>query len=193
MANVQYYDREGQINLTQTIEAVKERLSLGDVTTVIVFTGNGTGALQAAEQLVNTHVLAVTFSWVRRGDSVGGIQDESVRQALAEKGIRIIEGNLPFDEIIIPDARDPKITAIEYTLDLFGGGMSLCVQAVIMATEQGLLEPSKDVIAMSGDTAIVATPARKSTMFSPYDGMEIREIICKPRHLTLVRKPKYEA
>ncbi len=160
---------------------------------MIVFTGNGTGALQAAEQLVNTHVLAVTFSWVRRGDSVGGIQDESVRQALAEKGIRIIEGNLPFDEIIIPDARDPKITAIEYTLDLFGGGMSLCVQAVIMATEQGLLEPSKDVIAMSGDTAIVATPARKSTMFSPYDGMEIREIICKPRHLTLVRKPKYEA
>jgi len=192
MASVQYYDSEGQINLTQTIEAVKERLALGDVTTVIVFTGNGVGALQAAEQLGSAHVMAVTFSRIRRSTSLGGIQDERVRQTLAEKGIRIIEGNLPFDEIIIPDARDPKITAIEYTLDLFGGGMSLCVQAVIMATEQGWLEPGKDIIAMSGDTAIVATPARKSTLFSPFEGMEIREVICKPRHLTIVRKPKYD-
>ncbi|RAK12636.1 hypothetical protein C8C77_10763 [Halanaerobium saccharolyticum] len=98
---------------------------------------------------------------------------------------------MPFKDIIIPEAKDVKLSAIINTFSLFGGGMQLCVEAIIMAFEQGFIEKREEVIACSADTAIVATGSYKRLMFSPYEGMEIKEIICKPRDLTITRNKVY--
>lgn len=79
------------------------------------------------------------------------------------------------------------MATINETLTLFSGGMRLCVQAIIMATESGSLEPGETVIALSADTAIVARATLKSLLFDNEEGMEIYEIICKPRLLTISR------
>ena len=50
----------------------------------------------------------------------------------------------------------------------------------------------EEVVSCSADTAIVASGSFKRLMFSPFEGMEIKEIICKPRNLTMTRKGKYE-
>ncbi len=70
--------------------------------------------------------------------------------------------------------------------------MQLCVEAVIMAFEEGAIDEDEEVISCSADTAIVASGSFKRLMFSPFEGMEIKEIICKPRNLTMTRKGKYE-
>lgn len=107
-------------------------------------------------------------------------------ERLESEGIQVIRGTAPFAEnFFIPGVRDPKLEGIRYALQLISSGLHLCIQAVTMATDAGIIEPGEEVIAMSADTAIVAKAASSRYLFHPIQGMEIREIVCKPRHLTL--------
>lgn len=49
-----------------------------------------------------------------------------------------------------------------------------------MGCDSGCAEPGEEVIAMSADTAIVATACQKRWLFHPEKGMRIKEILCKP-------------
>jgi len=86
---------------------------------------------------------------------------------------------MPFQSIIIPGVADAKLEGIQHALKL--GGFNLCVQAILMATDSGELEPGEAVLSMSADTAIIATGTQTKFLFHPIEGMDIREIICKPR------------
>ncbi len=57
-----------------------------------------------------------------------------------------------------------------------------------MSCDSGYLEQEEEVISMSADTAIVATACKKQWLFHPNHGLEIKEIICKPRRLSLNKK-----
>ena len=63
----------------------------------------------------------------------------------------------------------------------------MCVEAIIMATDAGYVEPGEYVIAMSADTAIVANGVSSTWLFHPDEGMTISEIICKPKFFTVSR------
>ncbi|MCR4427189.1 MAG: hypothetical protein NUW23_13570 [Firmicutes bacterium] len=119
------------------------------------------------------------------------IKDE-VSAELASKGVALVRSILPFGDVLIPGRPDVKLAAIHHTLSLFGGGMALCVQAVIVACDSGYLEPGEEVISVAADTAIVAAASGQWAFFSPFEGMEIREIICRPRLLKLTRAPRHE-
>ncbi|KPJ89491.1 MAG: hypothetical protein AMS17_01780 [Spirochaetes bacterium DG_61] len=67
------------------------------------------------------------------------------------------------------------------TLRMFGEGVKVCVEISIMATDAGLVEPGKDIIALGGtgwgaDTAAVINPSHSQHFFKT----KVREIICKP-------------
>ena len=71
---------------------------------------------------------------------------------------------------------------VRETLYRFCQGMKVAVEVTLMAADAGLLDPSKEALAIAGsgegaDTAIVVKPActRK------FREMEIREILAKPR------------
>lgn len=197
---ITYFDGEGQKNIPKTIEAVSRFFEENTgIKKVVVFTANGEGAIALSTALKNRDIkiIAVTFPFgqtykTSKGDGqvVVGIVDPSTREELERSNIKIVQGSLPFQDIIIPHAADPKLQSIIYTLRLFGGGTELCVQATIMACEAGTVAPGEDVVVMSADTALVVTAARKLTLFSPFEGLEIKEIICKPSRLTITRRRK---
>jgi len=188
-----YFETEGIANLDATIEAVLHRLAEGDIQKVVVFTGTGNGVLKLLPRAKGFKICAASFAPnVPHRAAGAGVESGEVLQLLKENNVDLVHGNMPFEDIIVPDVRDPKIAAIEAAYDTLSGGLSLCVQAVIMCTEAGSVMPGEDVIAMCADTAVVVTGCHKPLMFSPFDGLEIREIVCKPRRLTLTRKPRYD-
>jgi len=194
-----YLPGEGKEYFPQVIEAVRNHVRETDVQKVLVFTSDGEGALALADALQGTEsqVIAVTFPATQKfavpekGVTRVTIKDE-VSTKLASKGVRLVRSILPFGDVLIPGSPDVKLAAIHHTLSLFGGGMTLCVQAIVIACDSGYLEPGEEVISVAADTAIVATASGKWALFSPFEGMEIREILCKPRLLKLTRAPRYK-
>jgi hypothetical protein len=72
-------------------------------------------------------------------------------------------------------------------LSLFGGGFAVCVQAVLQACDQGVIEQGEKVIAIAGDTAAVMTASTTRGFLSRESGFSINEILCKARKLTIAR------
>lgn len=120
-----------------------------------------------------------------RISTLAGTSMPEIREELRKKEINLIQGVMPLQEIIIPNTKDVKTQTISYALGLLGGGLKLCVQAVLMATDGGHIEPGEMVIAMSADTAIVARSSLSTWLFHPEHGFEISEIICKPSRFTI--------
>jgi hypothetical protein len=196
---IHYFPEEGKLNLEQTINFIYERAKELDIKKVIIFSGDGEGPTRAVERFRGTPmtIIAATFPYKMpfyiedesgtRQKRFARLSEQEIRQSLLKQGVEIIQGTMPFQDIFIPGVRDTKLLTIYETLGLFSGGMQLCVQAIIMATEAGKVEPGEIVIAASADTAIVAQASLKSFLFHPDEGMEIKEIICKPNNLTVAR------
>lgn len=198
--SVFYYEDEGRQHLQKTAQLAAKRGKELKIAKYVVFTADGEGALALAQSLTDggAKVVAVSFPYkepLHIRDSSGaarevlpGTSAPEVEKVLTESGVLLIRGPAPFAEsFFIPGVKDPKLEGIRYALQLISGGLHLCIQAITLATDFGAIEPGEDVIAMSADTAIVATGASTRFLFHPQLGMEIREIICKPRSLTLTR------
>lgn len=80
------------------------------------------------------------------------------------------------------------VETINETLRLFCPGIRVCVEVSLMAADNGAIPTNQEIIAIGGterglDTAVVLKPAVSTNIFDKYDGLEIREIICKPRSM----------
>jgi len=81
---------------------------------------------------------------------------------------------------------------INETLRLICPGLRVCVEVALMAADNGAIPVNEETIVTAGterglDTAIVVKPSYSVKMFDLYEGMEIREIICKPRTMVSSR------
>lgn len=192
-----YYNSEGKANLSKTIELVIDRAKENNINHIIIFTADGEGAFKLKEMLGDTeiNVYAATFPYKQvfsskdpNGNKIKVVPQTSlpeIREEFKRLGIRLVQGVMPLQDIIIPDAKDVKNQTIHYTLSLISGGLRLCVQAILMAVDGGHIEPGETVIAMSADTAIVARSSLSTWLFHPTEGLEINEIICKPSKFTI--------
>ncbi len=71
---------------------------------------------------------------------------------------------------------------IAQTLRMFGQGVKVCIEVVVMALDAGFIPYGREVVSVGGtgegaDTAIVVSPAHSNLFFDT----KIKEIICKPR------------
>ncbi len=88
------------------------------------------------------------------------------RQTLFQEfNVPILRAACPFDD------------RVRRTLELFSGGMSLCVWGVLVACDSGAVMGGEHVIACSGDTSVIVKAAPSSHFFS---SLVIREVVCKP-------------
>ena len=193
--SISYFETERPANLECTVELAVQRAVELRIRKLVIFTTRGKGP-KLALPLAAAHGLEIIAATSAHGEQLKersdpdaqpetvGITDPELRKELEANGVRIVSGLLPFQDIFLPGVPDTKLTVISEVLDLIAGGLRLCVQAIIMATEAGYVRPGEDVVAMAADVAIVATGCYKLLLFSPFDGMQIREIICKPRNLT---------
>jgi len=103
--------------------------------------------------------------------------------------VPIIRAHLPFDPIAPPfgdrGVLAQDLSLVESALNIFGGGMSLCVQAVVLACDAGAVGLGEHVIAMTSDTAILVQAAATTRMLRE---LVVREILCKPAILSIGRK-----
>jgi hypothetical protein len=193
-SSIFYYNTEGRQNINTTVELSIKRAKELNIKALIVFTANGEGALIAKKMLkkdTSIRVMAATFPYKHpffREDKDGNTikftaetSDPEVKNKLQRNKIDFIQGIMPFQEIVIPGSKDIRKQAINHTLSLFSSGLKLCVQGILMATDGGYVEPGDYVVSMSADTSIVARSSSSLLLFHPTQGLDICEIICKPR------------
>ncbi|WP_424768550.1 hypothetical protein [Paenibacillus sp. sgz302251] len=200
--SIYYYNEEGKVNIDNTIDLVIERAVQNEIKKVLVFTTDGVSAIKLKDLIVSKghsdiEIIAVAFPqhFTVTVDIEGEKQkinpptsDRSVKDMLQSKSIPLVQGIMAFEDIIIPGVRDIKLNTIEETLSLFSGGLKLCIEAILMSCDSGYIEQNEEVISMSADTAIVATACKKQWLFHPSQGLEIKELICKPRKFTISKK-----
>lgn len=113
------------------------------------------------------------------------------KKLFAAENFPIIRAHLPFSPIP-PYFRDRGVLAndlslVENALNIFGGSMSLCVQAVLMACDAAVLAIDEHVIACTSDTAILARATCTTRLLKEFI---VREVLCKPAVFDIGKKER---
>jgi hypothetical protein len=199
VTSITYFLQEGRDNLPECLKIVFQAARQQSIEKIVIFTARGEGVQMALENFCSLEeyrkiqLVAVTFPQGKEFTAEGKplevrISDET-KKLLVSHNVPIIKAHLPFDPIA-PLFSDRGVLAqdlslVESALNIFGGGMSLCVQAVVLACDAGAVELGEHVIAMTSDTAILVQAATTRRMLRE---LVVREILCKPAILSIGRK-----
>lgn len=175
----------------ENLNTVLEYAEVNNIDKILVFTKNGNAAIEAKKKAGDKEILAVSFPanemiFVR--DETGKVIEKKpesslpeVRKNLKSKGIDLLLGSMPFEDIVIPGSTLNISNIIDKSLKLVDEGLSLCVQSVLMATDSGYVLPGEKVISMIDKTSVDIISANKRFLFHPQKGLKINNIICKKR------------
>lgn len=189
------HENEGRANLPETIRLVARFAQDFDVRKVIVFAAHGEGVLQLREMLERERtIVAVTFPAGLTASPEGkqifiGMPSAEDRRLLGEAGVAIIQGIMPFRAIGEVDSI--SLRTLKRALDLFGGSLELCVQAVLMACDAGQLYEGERCIVMTSDTGLVVRAGNAFRFMRDQSAFSVEHIICKPLHYQITRKSAY--
>jgi hypothetical protein len=202
-SGISYFEREGRQNLPAVLDRVKKVFEKReDIRSckVVIFTAVGEGPALAYNKLkqFQPRIIAVTFPpgfMVNRTNEKGessnytvGITDQ-LKQFFAGVNVTVLSGRLPFDGFDGVESIKLHMKLIKDVLSLFGGGFSLCVQAVLQACDMGAINVGEKVVVLSGDCAALVTASNTAKFLSLDEGLSINEILCKPRNLNITRRP----
>ncbi len=198
-----YFKYCGEVNTQKLLEIVKLRCMELGPKTVIIASETGRSAIKALKlfketgikMIVVTHYPAKT--WGPKGDIPIGLRRKEYAanlKILEDSGVKIIQGTRPF----APPSRalnwDLTLEAVlDKTLELFGAGTKIAIEAAVMATDAGELDEGEEVISCAGtfkglDTALLVKTAYSMNFFKEF---EVKEIIAKP--ICRVKKlPEYK-
>jgi hypothetical protein len=199
----EYFLQEGKENLTRCLQATFEAAAAHNIKKVIIFTAAGLGVKMAIqdyrsqEQFADIELIAVTFpsqTQFSAGDPSEYTIPSDICEFLAGQNVPIVRAHLPFDPIR-PHYKGHGILGQDFSLignalRIFCGSMSLCVQAVLMASDADYVALGEHVIAMTSDTSILVRAAGTSRFLTD---LIVREIICKPVLLTIGKSEKAES
>jgi hypothetical protein len=198
-----YFDGEGRPHLQECVRLALDWAVDHGVATVVMFTGTGEGPHFAAkeflprERYAHLHVAAVTPPTGRPyrkvpGDDTSPIIragiSKTMRDQLRALGIDVVSAHLPFKETWDGKARVSEWTRVLEAYGVLGGGFGLCVQAILIACDAGVVEHAEKVVTMSADTAFVATACRTESFLSPSEGLLVDHIICRPSRYTISKR-----
>lgn len=192
-ADIEYFHEEGKVNLRDCMRIAFETAVARGIDTIVIFTGIGEGpemALKDFRSLAtfqDIKLIAVTFPYGQRfKDGKEVVISPEIRSLLEENRVPLIRAHMPFNPITAHyrghGILGQDLTLIGNALSIFGGSMSLCVQAAAMACDAGCLEIGDHVISMTSDTAIVVRTAPTDRLLTDFI---VREVLCKPLFLTI--------
>ncbi len=192
---IEYFFHEGKENLEDCLRIAFETAISRDVKTIVIFTGVGEGPRIAIGKYLSQSIfqeiklIAVTFPYGQRFKDGALIEMSPETQSfLRENEVPLLRAHLPFDPIAAHYRHHgilgQDLTLIGNALSIFGGSMSLCVQAALVASDAGYLELGQHAICMTSDTAIIARTSPTQDFLNDFI---VREILCKPMSLTVVK------
>jgi hypothetical protein len=182
---VSYFSDAGQGNTEKVLDLVSKRSDELGIDSIVIASTRGDTGVKALEKLPGKSVIVVTHS---AGFSGLGVQDmpQQNRRQIEEAGGTVLTCQHAFGGVgrAVRKKFGTYMTEeiVAHALRIFGEGMKVACEIVLMAMDAGLLSGEEDVIAVGGtsrgaDTAIVVKPANVHSFFE----MRVREIICKPR------------
>jgi hypothetical protein len=192
-STTEYFLQEGKSNLRDCVRIAFESAVNRGIQAIVMFTGIGEGPTIAIHDFLNKpefagiRVVAVTFPYGQRFENDKGVElSDDTRKMMGDNGVALIRAHLPFNPIAAHYRNHgilgQDLTLIGNALSIFGGSMSLCVQAAIMACDAGLFQLGDHVISMTSDTAVIVRTAPTERLLTDFI---IREILCKPLYLTI--------
>jgi hypothetical protein len=200
--NIVYFADEGRAHLNDCLHrSFSAAVSYG-IEKIVIFTARGDGihlAIQRLEEDPDCKEIKIvgvsfphgqTFTDPKEPSKQIQVEITSESRQIFEKAkVPIVRARLPFDSIAAR-FRDHGVLGQDFSLignalSIFGGGMSLCVQAALMACDAGEVIWGEHIIAMTADTSILVQAAPTSRFLTDF---VVREILCKPIFLTIAKK-----
>ena len=173
-----YFERPGKENTARVIELVKERARARGITKIVLASTRGDTARAMAESFEGTGLHLVVIPWQYGFRDTQPFPQELVGE-LQGKGHRVHFGTMLFHTEELYGNKTPQVMA--NLLRIFGQGIKVCVEIIMIACDGGCIEAGEKVIAVAGagagaDTATVAMASPSTRM----TGLHVYEIICKP-------------
>ncbi|HEX4155925.1 MAG TPA: hypothetical protein VHY48_09955 [Acidobacteriaceae bacterium] len=199
-APITYFLEEGQANLSECMKIAFGAAVRHNINRIVIFTSRGRGLRIAAEEFCSRpeyrgiDVIGVRFPAGKRfTDKANNPVDVDIsvedRAFFSQRNIPIVRANLPFDSVWAhypgEGSLGQDLSLVRSALNVFGGSMSLCIQAILMACDAGEIDEGEHVIALTSDTAILA---RSSATMHFLTEFIVREVLCKPAILTVVKR-----
>ncbi len=182
-----YFENPGAVNTDEVLRIAKKRAGELGIQTVLLASTTGETAIKAMEVFSGFRVITVTHYTNLKQPNAYNFTEEN-RKIIESKGGVILTSIHAFAEV---GGRDPgpqpnmflgigHIVA-NTLLRIFGPGMKVACQIVLMAADAGLVHTDGDVIAIGGtgrgaDTAVILKPVNSKDFFE----FRIKEILCKP-------------
>jgi hypothetical protein len=190
---ITYFQYCGEVNTDKALLAARERCKKIGLGKVVVASETGRSALRALNFFKNLDIVLIVVThypastWGPRGRipiGLGRREYSNFRQELVKNGVRVVQGTRPF----APPSRSmgweyPTPEAIiDKTLEVFGAGTKIAIEAAIIATDSGEVNEGEEVISCAGtfkglDTVLLVRPTYTMNFFKSF---EIREIIARP-------------
>jgi len=188
-----YFRYCGEVNTETVLHAVKARCRETDLSEVVIASETGRSATKAlsifkgtnVNMIVVTHYPATT--WGPKGKILIGLKRKEYADHLSrlqKEGVVVVQTTRPFappSRSISWDYPTPE-GIIDKTLEIFGAGTKIAIEAAVMATDAGAIKAGEEVISCAGtfkglDTALVVKTSFSGKFFG---GFEVREVIAKP-------------
>ena len=173
-----YFEKPGKENTAKVLQLVKEKAQARGIKKVVLASTRGDTARAAAAAFEEAGLHLVVVPWQCGFRDTQPFPQELVTE-LQGKGHRVYFGTMLFHTEEFYGINTPKVMA--NLLRIFGQGIKVCVEIIMMSCNGGCINPGEQIIAVAGsaagaDTAIVATASSSSKMA----GLRVHEIICKP-------------
>jgi Uncharacterized conserved protein len=188
---VYYFDTPGPQNTEDCVRIAIERAGELGLRTIIVASTSGETACKFLEGMKNTPLSLIVVSHAV-GFSEPGVWEFDARneEVLRSAGIRILTGTHALSGLERALSRSPRVgggsrteAIAEALRRILANGLKVAVECVLIATDQGAVAPSEEVIAVGGtmsgaDTVCVIRPSHTAAFFD----LQVREIVAMPRN-----------
>ncbi len=178
-----YFEKPGIDNTNATLQAARRRAQELGIKQVVVASSHGFTAKRAKEIFAGIEVEIIAVTICASFDDVGWTITPAERAEVEKLGIKVLTSlHTLGDDVNDAFGSTAPNAIVRQTLYTFCQGMKVAVEISLMAADAGLLDMSREIIAVAGtddgaDTALVLKPAysRKFTKLG------ILEILAKPR------------
>ncbi|MFX0052385.1 MAG: pyruvate kinase alpha/beta domain-containing protein [Candidatus Hodarchaeota archaeon] len=199
-----YFRYCGEVNTTKALKLARTRCEELNLSKVVVASETGQSAILALNIFKNTkiQIIVVTHypvtTWGPKGEIPIGLKRNEysdVLSKLIENRIKIVQGTRP----LAPPTRSldwnyPSPEGIvDKTLEIFGAGTKIAIEASVMATDAGEVNEGEKIISCAGtfkglDTVLVVKPTYSLNFFKEF---EIIEIVARPEK-RVKKLPEYD-
>ncbi len=174
-----YLEKPGKENTDEVIKLVLERAKLRNISSIVVASTRGNTAKSVSEAVEGENINLVVVPWQFGFKGKENPFPQDLVNELREKKHIVHFGTMLFHTTDLYCTNIPQ--AMANILRVFGQGIKVCIEIIMMACDGGCLGIGEKVIAVAGtgsgaDTAVLATAAPSTNITS----LRIHEIICKP-------------